>query len=80
MKETAIIIGNSTVQRFVTVDDVINTVEEIWTAYGNGKIIMPPKITTDMSSAGVDGWFNSMPCYIEDTDTADIKVVGGYVG
>lgn len=80
MEEKALIIGNETVQRFVSVDDVIDTVEKVWTAYGNGKIIMPPKITTDMSSAGVDGWFNSMPCYIVDTDTAGIKVVGGYNG
>ena len=74
MKETAIVIGNGTVKRFVSVEDVINTVESVWKAYGEGKIIMPPKITTDMSSAGVDGWFNSMPCYIKDTDTAGIKV------
>ncbi len=80
MKETAIVIGNGTVQRFVSVEDVIDTVESIWKAYGEEKIIMPPKITTDMSSAGVDGWFNSMPCYIQDTDTAGIKVVGGYNG
>ena len=80
MEEKARIIGNATVQRYVTVEDVIDTVEKVWTAYGNGKIIMPPKITTDMSAAGVDGWFNSMPCYIEETDTAGIKVVGGYGG
>jgi len=39
---------------------------------------MPNKITTDMSSLGVAGWFNSMPAYIAPLDTAGLKVVGGY--
>ncbi len=80
MSEIATIIGNETVQRYITVEEVIQTVEDVWTAYGNGRVIMPPKVTTDMSPAGVDGWFNSMPSYIQDTDTAGIKVVGGYNG
>lgn len=80
MKEQAVVIGNKTVQKFVSVEDVIETVEKVWKEYGEDKIIMPPKITTDMSKAGVDGWFNSMPCYIESIDTAGIKLVGGYNG
>lgn len=80
MKEQAVVIGNKTVQKFVSVEDVIETVEKVWKEYGEDKIIMPPKITTDMSKAGVAGWFNSMPCYIESSDTAGIKLVGGYNG
>jgi len=34
---------------------------------------MPNKITTDMSSLGVAGWFNSMPAYIAPLDTAGLK-------
>lgn len=77
-KEEARIITNSAVQKYVSVDDVINIVEQTWKWFGNGEIIMPPKITTDMSSAGVNGWFNSMPNYIKPLDIAGIKVVGGY--
>ena len=80
MEENVIIIGNKTVQKHMTVEDMISCVEQTWTWFGEGKIIMPPKITTDMSGAGVDGWFNSMPCYISPIDTAGIKVVGGYDG
>ena len=78
MEEKALIIGNDTVQRYLNVEDVIQCVEDTWRQYGEGKIIMPPKLSTDMSSKGIDGWFNSMPCYIEFTNTAGIKVVGGY--
>ncbi len=80
MEERAVVIGNRTAQRFLTVDDVIQRVEETWRWYGEGKIVMPPKVTTDMRTMAVDGWFNSMPCYIEPVHMAGIKVVGGYGG
>lgn len=79
-KEEALLLTNADVQKYVSVEDVIEIVKKTWTWFGNGEIIMPPKITTDMSSAGVDGWFNSMPNYIKPLDIAGIKIVGGYQG
>ncbi len=79
-KEEALLITNADVQKYVSIEDVIDIVEKTWTWFGNDEIIMPPKITTDMSSAGVDGWFNSMPNYIKPLDIAGIKIVGGYNG
>ncbi len=79
-KEEALLITNSDVQKYLSVEDVIDMVEKAWTWFGNDEIIMPPKITTDMSSAGVDGWFNSMPNYVKPLDIAGIKIVGGYNG
>ncbi len=78
--EKARLISNSAVQKYFSADDVIDIVERTWTWFGNDEIIMPPKITTDMSAAGVNGWFNSMPCYIKPLDIAGIKLVGGYAG
>ena len=80
MEENALIIGSETVRKHLSVQDVIDTVEKTWKWYGEGRIIMPPKITTDMSSAGVDGWFNTMPCYIAPLNTAGMKIVGGFAG
>lgn len=74
----SMVIGNKTVQQFVSLEDVIQCVENTWKWYAQKQIIMPPKITTDMSSAGVNGWFNSMPAYIHPLNSAGIKVVGGY--
>ncbi len=79
-QEKARILTRSAVQKYVSADDAIDIVEQTWKWFGNGEIIMPPKITTDMSPAGVDGWFNSMPNYIRPLDIAGIKVVGGYSG
>lgn len=72
------IVSSKTVQQYLTVEDVIKCVENTWRWYGEKQIIMPSKITTDMSSAGVNGWFNSMPAYIHPLHSAGIKVVGGY--
>ena len=72
------IITNELVKKYVSIDDVIEQVENTWRWYGQNKVIMPPKITTDMEPAGVHGWFNAMPSYISPLDSAGIKVVGGY--
>jgi len=80
VKEQAIIINNKTVAKHISPEDVIEIVENTWRWFGEGKIIMPSKVTTDMSALGIEGWFNSMPSYVEPYDTAGIKLVGGYLG
>ena len=78
MEQKALIIGEETVKKFLSVDDVIDICEKTWRWYGEGKVAMPNKITTDMSSFGIGGWFNAMPAYIAPLDTAGLKLVGGY--
>lgn len=80
MEQRAMIIGEETVRRHLTPEKVMETVEQCWRWYGEGKVVMPNKITTDMSLLGIPGWFNSMPAYIGPMDVAGIKVVGGYDG
>ncbi len=80
MEQKALIISEDTVKKYLTPEDVIDIVEKTWKWYGEGKVIMPNKITTDMSELNVPGWFNSMPAYIGPMDVAGIKVVGGYDG
>lgn len=62
----------------LTTDDVIRRVEDTWRWYGEGRIVMPVKVSTDMGPAGVKGWFNTMPSYIGPSDMAGLKLVGGY--
>ena len=78
MEQKALIIGEETVKKYLNIDDVIDICEKTWRWYGEGKVVMPNKITTDMSELGVAGWFNSMPAYIHPMNSAGIKVVGGY--
>lgn len=78
MEQKALIIGEETVRRYLSVEDVIDICEKTWRWYGEGNVVMPNKITTDMSTLGVGGWFNSMPAYVKPLHTAGIKLVGGY--
>lgn len=78
MEQKAMIIGEETVRKYLSAEDVIDICEKTWRWYGEGNVVMPNKITTDMSCLGVAGWFNSMPAYIAPLDTAGLKVVGGY--
>ena len=79
MSEMVRIISDKLVQENITVEEVITQVENTWRWFGEGKVIMPSKITLDMSSLDVHGWFTSMPSYIQDTDLAGLKFVGGFI-
>ena len=70
MEQKALVISDKIVRKYLTVEDVIDVCEKTWRWYGEGKVVMPNKITTDMSTQGVAGWFNSMPAYIAPMDTA----------
>ena len=78
MEQKALIIGEETVKQHLSAEDVIDICEKTWRWYGEGKVVMPNKITTDMTSQGIAGWFNSMPAYIAPMHAAGIKLVGGY--
>jgi len=78
MEQKSLIVSEETVRKYLSVDEVIDICEKTWRWYGEGKVVMPNKITTDMTPLGVAGWFNSMPAYIAPMDTAGIKLVGGY--
>ena len=78
MEQKAFIIGEETVRKHLSVEDVIDICEKTWRWYGQGQVVMPNKITTDMTGLGVAGWFNSMPAYIAPLDIAGLKLVGGY--
>ena len=47
------IIGEETARKYLTADDVIDVCEKTWRWYGEGRVVMPNKITTDMTSFDV---------------------------
>lgn len=74
----SLIITNKQVKENMTLERVIECVENTWRWHGEGEVVLKPKITTDMAEFGVEGWFNSMPSYIHPIDTAGLKIVGGF--
>ena len=55
MDKKTVIITNEMVKKYVSIDDVIESVENVWKWYGEKRVIMPTKITTDKSAIGVNG-------------------------
>ena len=78
MERKTMLVSDELVRKVLTPEDAIDVVKKTWRWYAQGQVVMPNKITTDMSVLGVDGWFNSMPAYIAPMKTAGIKIVGGY--
>ena len=76
--DRTLIVTNEQVKAHVTLEQAIECVENTWRWHGQGEVVMPSKITTDMAAMGVPSWFNSMPSYIRPLDMAGIKIVGGY--
>ena len=71
----ALVIGEEQVKSVLSIDEVIRCCEDTWRWYGEGNVVMPNKITTNIDE---HSWFNSMPAYIRPLDVAGIKVVGGF--
>jgi alanine dehydrogenase len=78
IEQRAMVIGERTVRKYLSPEDVIDCVEKTWKWYGEGQVIMPNKITTDLSVLGIPSWYNSMPAYIGPLDAAGLKFVGGF--
>jgi alanine dehydrogenase len=68
----------SDVQKCITLQEIIDIIEVIYKAHATGRVVMPSKITLDMSTLGIQGWMNAMPAYVEQYQTYGIKWVGGF--
>lgn len=73
------VLNEDLIKENLSVKEVIDRIEETYKWYAQGKIIMPSKLTLDMSGLNVPNWMNSMPAYIEPCDTVGIKWVGGFI-
>jgi len=61
-------------------EDVIGMVDTVFKAWGDGDVVMPPKINLDMSRCGFDSWANAMPACVVTRNVAGVKWIGGYKG
>ena len=61
---------------------VLRIVERVYRSHGEGKVIMPTKITLDLGEGRpwppYKGFMNAMPAYLGDVDIAGIKWAGGF--
>ncbi len=78
-KET-LILTQGDLQGLVTMREVVETVEKVFKGHGQGRVVMPPKMTLDLGETG--NWpnyragINAMPAYVGALDVAGIKWAG----
>jgi alanine dehydrogenase len=71
-------INSEMVKKHLSIKDIINRVELTYKWYGEGKVVMPPKVSTDLHKAGIPSWINAMPSYVKPCDTLGLKWAGGF--
>lgn len=81
--ETALI-SQSDIKRVISMKDAVDIVDKTFQDIGNGKTIVPTKLTLDLGENAdyppYEGFMNAMPAYIGWLDIAGIKWVGGFLG
>lgn len=82
MNPSTLLITQEQVKSLLDMPTVLKIVERVYRSHGEGKVIMPPKVTLDLGEH--DSWpfhkaaLNAMPAYLGDVDIAGIKWAGGF--
>lgn len=78
MSRKARLLSYQEIDKCISRDEILDTVEAVFKAQAENCLIIPPKLHLDMSETGKDSWFNALPCYIGFQDIAGLKWVGGF--
>lgn len=77
-----LLLSHEDIAHLVTMRDVLAIVEKALKDRGEGKIIMPPKLSLNLGEDGkwpnYNGYMNAMPAYIGTLDVAGLKWAGGF--
>lgn len=73
-----VVLSNRDVASLLPYSETNGMVDAVFKEWGNGNIVMPPKINLDMSRSGFDSWSNAMPAFVVSSNAAGIKWIGGY--
>jgi len=82
MGQSTLLITQEQVKSLLDMPTVLKIVEQVYHSHGEGKVVMPTKITLDLGEGRpwppYKGFMNAMPAYLGDVDIAGIKWAGGF--
>jgi len=82
MSQTTLLITQEQVKSLLDMPTALKIVEQVYRSHGEGKVVMPTKITLDLGEGRpwppYKGFMNAMPAYLGDVDIAGIKWAGGF--
>jgi alanine dehydrogenase len=73
-----LLLSMSDVEKCLDMSQVITIVEETFHEQSECHVVMPAKVTLDMSNIGIPSWTNIMPAYVHSTGIFGIKCIGGF--
>ncbi len=84
MNDTTLLLSQSQIDALLDLPSVLKVTEQIYRAHGEGRVVLPPKLTLDLGESApwppYRAFMNAMPAYLGDADVAGIKWVGGFQG
>lgn len=84
MENSTLLITQEEIQSVLDLPSVLDIVERTYRFHGEGKVVLPPKLTLDLGEGApwppYQAFMNTMPAYLGDVDVAGIKCVGGFRG
>ena len=82
MNPSTLLLNQDQVKSVLDMPTALEIVERVYRSHGQGKVVMPTKITLDLGEGRpwppYKGFMNAMPAYLGDVDVAGIKWAGGF--
>ncbi len=78
VKGETVILSDQDVAALLPHGEVIGMVDTVFREWGNGNVVMPPKVNLDMSRSGHASWANAMPVCLAFCNAGGLKWAGGY--
>jgi ornithine cyclodeaminase/alanine dehydrogenase-like protein (mu-crystallin family) len=74
-----LLLSRADIERRVDLSDALTVVPEVLREVALGRVVMPAKVTMDLSSFGMRAWNTAMPAFIEQMGATGFKWVGGFL-
>jgi alanine dehydrogenase len=82
--DSTLLVSQDQIKVLIDMPLVLSIVERTYRSHGEGKVVLPPKLTLDLGEGKpwppYQAFMNAMPAYLGDVDVAGIKWVGGFGG
>jgi ornithine cyclodeaminase/alanine dehydrogenase-like protein (mu-crystallin family) len=74
-----LLLSRAEIEARLDLSDALTFVPEVLRDLALGKVVMPAKVTMDLSSFGMKAWNTAMPAFIEPMGASGFKWVGGFL-
>jgi ornithine cyclodeaminase/alanine dehydrogenase-like protein (mu-crystallin family) len=73
------LLSRAEIESRLDMTDALTVVPEVLRELALGRVIMPAKVTMDLSPFGMNAWNTAMPAFIESLGASGFKWVGGFL-